>query len=134
MVSELLLSCLPYGLAVRIPGFHPGGPGSTPGMGTSNFLLLFFTELHVLIKPVSSSSVDNESATAIEDIEQLYTTQVPMKKPLTRQQFVEAQKFWNCHFFEDKKYKILYRLYYVCAKIREISCRINVFTRGCKET
>ena len=23
----------PYGLAVRIPGFHPGGPGSTPGMG-----------------------------------------------------------------------------------------------------
>ena len=25
---------LPYGLAVRIPGFHPGGPGSTPGMGT----------------------------------------------------------------------------------------------------
>ena len=25
---------IPYGLAVRIPGFHPGGPGSTPGMGT----------------------------------------------------------------------------------------------------
>ena len=24
---------LPYGLAVRIPGFHPGGPGSTPGVG-----------------------------------------------------------------------------------------------------
>ena len=24
---------IPYGLAVRIPGFHPGGPGSTPGMG-----------------------------------------------------------------------------------------------------
>ena len=73
--------------------------------------------MHVLIQPVSSSSVDNESATAIEDIEQLYTTQVPMKKPLTRQQFVEAQKFWNCHFFEDKKYKILYRLYYyVCVQ------------------
>ena len=32
-------SSLPYGLAVRIPGFHPGGPGSTPGMGTSNFIL-----------------------------------------------------------------------------------------------
>ena len=28
---------IPYGLAVRIPGFHPGGPGSTPGMG-----ILFF--------------------------------------------------------------------------------------------
>ena len=27
---------IPYGLAVRIPGFHPGGPGSTPGMGTQN--------------------------------------------------------------------------------------------------
>ena len=26
---------IPYGLAVRIPGFHPGGPGSTPGMGTN---------------------------------------------------------------------------------------------------
>ena len=25
---------IPYGLAVRIPGFHPGGLGSTPGMGT----------------------------------------------------------------------------------------------------
>ena len=24
---------IPYGLAVRIPGFHPGGPGSTPGIG-----------------------------------------------------------------------------------------------------
>ena len=24
----------PYGLAVRILGFHPGGLGSTPGMGT----------------------------------------------------------------------------------------------------
>ena len=29
---------LPYGLVVRIPGFHPGGPGSIPGVGT----LLFF--------------------------------------------------------------------------------------------
>ena len=27
------LAKFPYGLAVRIPGFHPGGPGSTPGMG-----------------------------------------------------------------------------------------------------
>ena len=27
----------PYGLAVRIPGFHPGGPGSTPGMGSGFF-------------------------------------------------------------------------------------------------
>ena len=28
---------IPYGLAVKIPGFHPGGPGSTPGMGIINY-------------------------------------------------------------------------------------------------
>ena len=31
---------IPYGLAVRIPGFHPGGPGSTPGMGKNAFFIL----------------------------------------------------------------------------------------------
>ena len=30
---------LPDGLAVRIPGFHPGGPGSTPGQGANFFAL-----------------------------------------------------------------------------------------------
>ena len=42
----ILAGQIPYGLAVRIPGFHPGGPGSTPGMGTaaSFFFFLFFTE------------------------------------------------------------------------------------------
>ena len=36
---------IPYGLAVRIPGFHPGGPGSTPGMGMNfNFALLLKIE------------------------------------------------------------------------------------------
>ena len=24
---------IPDGLGVRIPGFHPGGPGSIPGLG-----------------------------------------------------------------------------------------------------
>ncbi len=28
---------IPDGLAVRIPGFHPGGPGSTPGQGARLF-------------------------------------------------------------------------------------------------
>ena len=39
----VLAGQIPYGLAVRIPGFHPGGPGSTPGMGTaaSFFFFLF---------------------------------------------------------------------------------------------
>ncbi len=27
---------VPYGLAVRIPGFHPGGRGSTSGIMGSN--------------------------------------------------------------------------------------------------
>ena len=30
---SLTVAIIPYGLTVRIPGFHPGGPGSTPGMG-----------------------------------------------------------------------------------------------------
>ena len=25
---------IPFGLVARIPGFHPGGPGSIPGMGS----------------------------------------------------------------------------------------------------
>ena len=31
---------LPYGLVVRIPAFHAGGPGSIPGVGTQFFLSL----------------------------------------------------------------------------------------------
>ena len=38
LFSPSLKHLLPYGLAVRIPGFHPGGPGSTPGMGSDVFL------------------------------------------------------------------------------------------------
>ena len=30
---------IPYSPVVRIPGFHPGGPGSIPGVGNSFFLL-----------------------------------------------------------------------------------------------
>jgi hypothetical protein len=29
----MLIVSLPYGLVVRITGFHPVGPGSIPGMG-----------------------------------------------------------------------------------------------------
>ena len=28
---------IPYGLVARIPGFHPGGSGSIPGMGILSF-------------------------------------------------------------------------------------------------
>lgn len=30
----------PHGLAVRIPGFHPGSPGSTPGVGKQLYFIL----------------------------------------------------------------------------------------------
>ena len=30
---EILINNIPVGLAVRICGFHPQGPGSTPGLG-----------------------------------------------------------------------------------------------------
>ena len=32
---------VPCGLVVRIPGFHPGGPGSIPGMGVFFFIFFF---------------------------------------------------------------------------------------------
>ena len=45
---------IPYGLAVRIPGFHPGGPGSTPGMGETRlwFLLLFLIIIIIIMTMV----------------------------------------------------------------------------------
>ena len=36
-----LESILPRGLTARISGFHPGGPGSTPGVGIHFFLSSF---------------------------------------------------------------------------------------------
>ena len=36
---EAQLSAIPYGLVVRIPAFHAGGPGSIPGVG-ANFVCL----------------------------------------------------------------------------------------------
>ena len=33
VVEGIALVYIPFGLVVRIPGFHPDGPGSTPGMG-----------------------------------------------------------------------------------------------------
>ena len=37
---EPSLTAIPRGLMARIPGFHPGGPGSIPGVGEQ--LLFFF--------------------------------------------------------------------------------------------
>ena len=38
---------LPYGLVVRIPGFHPGGPGSIPGVGTDTIFFVLLMEVAV---------------------------------------------------------------------------------------
>ena len=42
MLKHLLLKdpfyqLVPFGLMVSIPGFHPGGPGSIPGVGEKPF-------------------------------------------------------------------------------------------------
>ena len=34
-MQETSFNEFPYGQAIRIPGFHPGGQGSTPGMGNT---------------------------------------------------------------------------------------------------
>ena len=47
----LPIMVVPFGLVVRIPGFHPGGLGSIPGMGTS-FPFLNTTELKVFAKEI----------------------------------------------------------------------------------
>lgn len=41
IVIFMSVSLVPHGLGVRISDFHPGDPGSIPGMGT-------YTTLHVL--------------------------------------------------------------------------------------
>ena len=46
----------PYGLVVRIPGFHPGGPGSIPGVGRSAFYPFLILLLCVFIKCLVNSS------------------------------------------------------------------------------
>ena len=38
--KQVCLSSIPDGLGVRIPGFHPGGPGSIPGLGDFSPALL----------------------------------------------------------------------------------------------
>ena len=46
---------IPYGLAVRIHGFHPGGPGWTPGRNTlfkcTNFagVFIFYPQLRACL-------------------------------------------------------------------------------------
>ena len=43
------LAVIRYGLVVRIPGSHPGGPGSIPGNG--NFAQLFWERFFYRVGP-----------------------------------------------------------------------------------
>ena len=38
---------VPFGLVVRIPGFHPGSPGLDPWNGNYIFCILLFSECDV---------------------------------------------------------------------------------------
>ena len=61
----VLIHGIPYGLAVSIPGFHPGGSGSTPGVGTFLSvqasqvfsLLSFYQALRLVTLNLSKSDV-----------------------------------------------------------------------------
>ena len=45
---------IPRGLMARIPGFHPGGPGSIPGVG--KLFLIAFLFCHVFKQHILSSN------------------------------------------------------------------------------
>ena len=65
----------------------------------------------MLIKEVDDRDGDAEAFShqlrqldLIQDIDHLTETMVPTHRPVTRKQFLEAQKYWPCHFYEDKRY------------------------------
>ena len=39
LLKDSLFQLVPPGLMARIPGFHPGGPGSIPGVGGHTFVI-----------------------------------------------------------------------------------------------
>ena len=123
------ISAIPFGLVVRIPGFHPGGPGSIPGVGS--YLLFFllvsfflpplfchFTifsaeTLVILLLPckkgedpeqgkadVQTSLIQAQELTGIGEI---FITSVAKQKPITRKQYEQASSYWPTHFHEDKR-------------------------------
>ncbi len=50
-----------YGLTVRIAGFHPAGPGSTPGSGTTFFFLFFSPEVFARVRPDPAGHLHRDS-------------------------------------------------------------------------
>ena len=57
-----MLSEVPRGLAVRISGFHPGGPGSIPGVGTYIFFYSGLILLSFLLSVLGRSKTGGDSS------------------------------------------------------------------------
>ena len=104
---------------VRIPGFHPGGPGSIPGMGTFFYFFMcsfaFLDSAAILIKPIDANitstadDVKRELAShePVGDTVQtceVTVVKVPLTKPFTRVQYKQAVSYWPVTFHEDKRY------------------------------
>ena len=104
---------------VRIPGFHPGGPGSIPGVGsyiffsTLFFFLLFTGSLSVLLLPCKEGADPEKGKTELQTLIQqqglvglggISIVSVVKEKPITRKQYEEAASFWPTHFHEDKRF------------------------------
>ena len=43
-IKKSTMISIPHGLMARIPGFHPGGPGSIPGVGELRFYFTIFKD------------------------------------------------------------------------------------------
>ena len=117
-------SDLPCGLVVRIPGFHPGGPGSIPGVGTFFYFrivgtFLILGDASILIKPVCAYSTADDVrrkllsnlpvGDAVEACE-VTIVKVPSTKPLTRAQYKQAINYWPVTFHEDKRCVFIWQL------------------------
>ena len=50
LTKPVNVTSIPRGLTARIAGFHPAGPGSTPGVGTKFLFIygIFFVVTHFL--------------------------------------------------------------------------------------
>ena len=103
---------LPFGLVVRISGFHPDGPGSIPGVGSYFFFFLspffcFFSfspgdDLYIL--------VTTNKLELSRDLTEFLPVKVPRHKPTTRAQYEAAKALWPTKFHEDKRFKLCFIL------------------------
>ena len=73
---------IPYGLAVRFPGFYPGGPGSTPGIGIHFLSVSCFYQSPRLVKSVESIKVKSSFSTTVLRLKTPYRVTVPPQKKI----------------------------------------------------